>query len=1276
MRHSFQCTVSVIFAVLGLLAVKPAWAQPTPQGAKLMLQHGHTANVSHLQFSRDGRRLVSTAKGDGTFVWDVETGALLHRLRGDQGVDLSDDGRHMVSHDDSTIDLWDARSGRRLQTIPTPCPYTFAPQSSVLVLDGWCPAARSHVGLHEGIRVVLRPDAQRNREAFLSPDGRRLVTRNDETWGTDEGRIAFWRTEPWEAVAELGADHGRFRTLSFSPDGKTVVAGVPTAQGGTRLTVYRSRKGKAKRCIQDDRGGFHTAGFTTDGTRYYTISRQGMRVWDTRRWKLEKAFSVPDGHPRATSVSGDGRLVVVGGAEASRRDHTAQLVDIATGAVRHHFEVPELWASALSYDGSRLALSSGHDILVFDTNTRAPLHRLGSKVQPITSVQHTGSQMLTVSDSAAQIWDWRDGTAHRRFVMKHTELLSASLSADGALLVTEEALTSGGLTNGTVAARDAVTGERIHRFGTGPRFTSADLSPDQRHLVTTSVNRLARWNVTTGELIQSEEPLEDPLSSATFSPDGTSVLVTSRGQDPTRGEVGQSVVYGWAPWRVRYRFEGGALDRQRASFSSDGTRLVTGELGRIEVRRARDGRLLHTLEGRYFATFSPDGKSLATSTGVFDMATGGPRFPFAGPNGAQRAAFSADGTRIASWSANEGIVRVQDHPSGTLVSQFDAGHDLVGLGFASQAHLVATAGDGASTLYEVATGEWKAIFVSFSDGGWAVVDPEGRFDASDDGQVAGAVWVIGGEPYALSQLRDLFYDPGLLAKRLGLRDEPLRPVPTLSTITAPALVERGHLEPNGQLDLRLEDQGGGIGAIFATLNGSDISDAVTQQCPELASGRDCRIDLASLPTWVAQGSNRVQVRAGNAANTVRSRGLLVFTEPNAPREEPDPPDLWVLAVGTSDYAGDQIDLGFAALDAQRFAEAFRLAGARGFSAERTHVRVLATEGTSGVDDAPTRQALDEAFDWLAGSDPFDTVVVFLAGHGVAYADPGGGVDDYFYLLSEASSMNDVRDPTLRARTTFSGSDLADAFTKVPALKRVVVLDTCAAGKVEFPLAASRNLSSDVIRAHARARERTGAWLLAGAAADQVSYEASRFGQGVLTYALLEAMRGPALDGSTLQVARWFGYAEDKVPEYAKDLGGVQRPVVRRGSSGDFIVGVLEASDRASVPIQNLRPVMAHATLQAEGGRLDTLRLSQTLNRYLRDQASRPHAPFVLWDVDPISDTWTISGTYAKAEGLTFQGFVTYLGEKESVEYPLRADALGAEELVRDIARQALLKVAP
>jgi WD40 repeat protein len=70
--------------------------------------------------------------------------------------------------------------------------------------------------------------------------------------------------------------------------------------------------------------------------------------------------------------------------------------------------------------------------------------------------------------------------------------------------------------------------------------------------------------------------------------------------------------------------------------------------------------------------------------------------------------------------------------------------------------------DGTSKLWDSSTGRLVATLVSFQDGGWAVVDSEGRYDLSNPDCASGLYWVADNlDVIELTQLKVRFYTPGL-----------------------------------------------------------------------------------------------------------------------------------------------------------------------------------------------------------------------------------------------------------------------------------------------------------------------------------------------------------------------------------------------------------------------------------------------------------------------------------------------------------------------------------
>ena len=179
--------------------------------------------------------------------------------------------------------------------------------------------------------------------------------------------------------------------------------------------------------------------------------------------------------------------------------------------------------------------------------------------------------------------------------------------------------------------------------------------------------------------------------------------------------------------------------------------------------------------------------------------------------------------------------------------------------------------------------------VAFGNGDWAIVDPAGRYDASNGGDVEGLHWVVGNEPIALKQLKERYYDPGLLAKHLGFSKEPLRAV---EAFTAPklypevAVVQADPKTP--RLEVTLTNRGGGIGRVVVLVNGKELTaDARPRGADADAAKLDLQLDLSSDPRLVPGQKNRVEVVAYNAEGYLSSRGLVKLIDaPGAGRHGP------------------------------------------------------------------------------------------------------------------------------------------------------------------------------------------------------------------------------------------------------------------------------------------------------------------------------------------------------------------------------------------------------
>jgi hypothetical protein len=106
------------------------------------------------------------------------------------------------------------------------------------------------------------------------------------------------------------------------------------------------------------------------------------------------------------------------------------------------------------------------------------------------------------------------------------------------------------------------------------------------------------------------------------------------------------------------------------------------------------------------------------------------------------------------------------------------------------------------------------------------------------------------------------------------------------------------------------------------------------------------------------------------------------------------------------------------------------------------------------------------------------------------------------------------------------------------------------------------------------------------------------------YSLLRTMKGDKLQigGSEeyVDVKMLFEYAEDKVPEFAKDIGGIQKPFYRGAEDrGRIDIGRMDNEDKGKIVLAEPKPMFVAAIFQDKNQLEDVLDLSAKINAYIR-----------------------------------------------------------------------------
>ncbi|WGK84005.1 ankyrin repeat domain-containing protein [Vibrio aestuarianus] len=525
--------------------------------------------------------------------------------------------------------------------------------------------------------------------------------------------------------------------------------------------------------------------------------------------------------------------------------------------------------------------------------------------------------------------------------------------------------------------------------------------------------------------------------------------------------------------------------------------------------------------------------------------------------------------------------------------------DIWELAATSSSKLVTLSADATFGVWDIYQG-MQARIVGFADGSWAAVNDTGLFDASVGGMEK-LYFRVGSTLLDIEQLKDRYFEPYLLQKVLGIHQERIRDAGQLKHV---ALYPKAQIEEVevGVFEVTLVDQGGGIGELTVYLNNKYVSlNEGNSRNERLSNGQKWTIDLAD-HAYLKPGDNQLSVVATNKEGYLSSRGINVQFVSNNKKPQAQP-RLFIVSIGVSDYQGTQLDLRFSAKDAKDMEQALVRGAQTLFGTPHTKSWLLTTDATS-EELLPTKRNVQRIFEQLSReSTSSDILVLYLSGHGITMQ---ANESEYYFLTQDAYStdINTYKDPALLYTTTLSSSEIIQLANQTSILKQVLILDTCASGQVVENLAQTRDLSSDALRALEKVQNRTGMHVITGSTADAVSYEASQFGQGILTYSLLEGMKGAALEqGSFVDVVTLFSRARDRVPELAKNIGGIQQPVVF-SKADSFYIGQLDEDARRDINLLQPKPVFMRTTLMNKETLRDDLLFGRQLEAHLREESLR------------------------------------------------------------------------
>ncbi len=623
-----------LMCALTLLVAVPAAGvdvQVYEDAIDLSRNTGHLGTVYSAAFSPDGKTLATDGIDDSIVLWDVDTGRVLRRIirhaRSITTLAYSPDGAQIASgYYGGAIHIWDVEAGALKTTIDEQTKairsLAFLPDSKTLLSAGngvW------HWDAETGELIKQIDEGFKTYTAMtLSSDGQIAAAAVDEYRSADNA-VVLREVDTGALVKQFLHSRrvGSIRSLSFSPDGRTLAAG-----GSRGMMLWDVETGETIYALEDDADDVeYKAHFLPDGERLAVVAGATLWIYDLKTGERALIASRSTASP-AEAVSPDGEraaFALAGG--------VVQIWNLNGGGMHSSFggeNTGAIYSAAFSRHSKTLAIGSADGaVRLWDVPTLRFQHKLWKAPYSYYRAESVdfskdGKTVLGANHVDIALWDVETGKFKRALGDEINRLFRnlrpAVYSPNGETIASIRYEYRDNVVFPIIELRDAETGEATQQIAVGkgmPWLPFMEYSPDGR---TIALIGSQFFNVETGRLRATVTHHSTPDCFA-YSPDGGAFAVGHRDGTVT---IWNALTYK----RIKTIQAQPPTDRtllylryvNAVAYSPDGRTLASGGVdGLVRLWRAETGELKAVLKGHTrwvnALAYSPDGRYLVSGSG-------------------------------------------------------------------------------------------------------------------------------------------------------------------------------------------------------------------------------------------------------------------------------------------------------------------------------------------------------------------------------------------------------------------------------------------------------------------------------------------------------------------------------------------------------------------------------------------------------------------------------------------------------------------------------------
>lgn len=572
--------------------------------------NGHFKEIFTVQFSPDGKSVISTSKDNSVRVWDVACGKCTTVITGESdyhtSASYSPDGKNIViASRDNYIHIHDSITGSEIKRLDgqsfiiesiaySPNGLRLASVSRDNILQVWDIEKGKSIFEYKGTYDFWGPKYNSNRlnSTIFSPDGNSILIPHNDI-------IQIWDIENNNSQ-EIGTCDGKIKKVLYSPNGEYILA----VSNNYTMYIWIANNKELLRTYKNEEQIIRNVHFANDSSSIYIDYKTGFIKWNfVSDVKTEYDANV---FPVQSIYFSKNKIIVAGS-----RSNELFVKEISIDKC-----YKTLWGNdnhiiSMEYsdDGGRIISSSSNCICVWDNNTGERLQRINGYALK-AGLDSLEAKAYTIGDKTFQIWDIPSGQCLRSF-----------------------------------SGHDLMTDCPIAMSRNGKR------------IATTCGNVVYTWNVYSIKKIKCAKTLVSEYGGtdcACFSPDGNMLAVAS---------CTNKNIYIWdiGNEEIKLEMKGHTSSIRSINYSIDGKKIVTASYdGSIRIWSTETGVcelvLNYSTEN---VEFNHNGKQIIFVSGgissIWDVETG-IKIQDIEVNNVELATFSPDDKTVAIATTDNSII--------------------------------------------------------------------------------------------------------------------------------------------------------------------------------------------------------------------------------------------------------------------------------------------------------------------------------------------------------------------------------------------------------------------------------------------------------------------------------------------------------------------------------------------------------------------------------------------------------------------------------------------